>query len=178
MAVLLTVERLRAELEYDRVFENRRSYSLPDGRVEFVRDLEVHPPDPTLPCMYWVFDDGLSFLQLFGFGAWHGHFEDFRTERARIQATVKLARRLMSHRLCIVEELSADGKCWGSGVCRPEEIPATLGKTIVQFRRVFFGRPKVGEIVDHSRYVEEEHIYIEKKYKAKIDRIQKQLAKS
>jgi hypothetical protein len=61
-------------------------------------------------------------------------------------------------------------------VYRPTQIPKTLGKDVVEFRRVFFGRHSVAEAIDRSRYIEEEHIYIERRYKAKIDRIQKQIA--
>lgn len=176
MTALLTVDLLKKELGYDRIVEKVRSYTLHDGSVVHLRDLEVHPADESLPCIYWVFDPGLRLLQQYGFGNWHGHFDDMRTDRGRVSASVRLTRLLMNHHYCVLEELRRDGDCRGAGVYRPTQIPKTLGKDIVQFRRMFFGRPGIPEPIDFSKYIEEEHIFIEKRHKAKIDRIQKQIA--
>ena len=58
---------------------------------------------------------------------------------------------------------------------RSKEIPDTLGKDIKHLRRVFFGRASTTEPVDFSRYVEDQHIFVERRTKAKVDRIMKRL---
>ena len=74
--------------------------------------------------------------------------------------------------------LNGDGKYRGSCILRPTEIPSTLGKDIRQLRRVFFGRAPTTEPVDFTRYVEEEHIFVERRTKSKIDRMRRRLAQA
>jgi hypothetical protein len=176
MAGLLTVERLKKQLHYDRVAEDRRSYTLHDGSVHYIRDFIIRPLDSSLACIYFIFDDEVKCLQQFGFSQWHGHFDDLPTDAAQVRAGIKLARQFMTHYFCCVEELNAEGKYRGSSVLRPNEIPDMLGKDIKQLRRVFFGRAPVTEPVDFSRYIEEEHLFVERRFKTRLERIKKRIA--
>ena len=64
MAALLTLERLRKQLGYDRVAEERRSDTLQDGSVCYDRFFTVRPEDRSLAYIYFVFDDEMTLLIL------------------------------------------------------------------------------------------------------------------
>ncbi|MES2572354.1 MAG: hypothetical protein V4710_20155 [Verrucomicrobiota bacterium] len=163
MAALFTLERLKKQIGYDQIAEERRSYTLQGGSIYYVRDFMIRPADSSLPFIYFVSDDEVTSLEQLGFSEWHGHFDSKPTEAARVRAAIKLTRQLISHDFCCVEELNGDGKCRGSSILRPTGIPDTLTKDIRQLRRMFFGQVAIIEPVDFSRYREDEHIFVERK---------------
>ena len=72
----------------------------------------------------------------------------------------------------------AEGETVTNGVLvtRPVLKFKRSSKDIVQLRRVFFGRPSTTEPVDLSRYVEDKHIFVERRTRAKVDRVKRQLS--
>ena len=76
-------------------------------------------------------------------------------------------------------------RCFGTSARRMAAVTGSfgrfmrmsmLGKDIKQLRRVFFERPPATEAVDFSRYIEDEHTFVERRFKARVDRMNKQLA--
>lgn len=173
----LSVEMLKEELSYNKIIERRRVSHVYKGRVNEILEFEVRPADDSLPCIYLIFDTEVSCLSQYGMGNWHCHFDEYEDERRNIMASIKLTRQLMNHYYCICEEVRAGGEYGGAGVTRPTELPTTLGKDIVHFRRWFFGKPPVIEKIDFSRYIEGNAIYVERNYQAKIERMEEQVQK-
>lgn len=140
---LISVEDLRELLNWPGV---RRVDRL-DGFV----DLRVVPRKPALPPLVFVFSGDLDFLICLGMGEWHSHPE--------LEEALVLADDLMHHRLCILEERNRSGGYIGSAPVGPRDIlPIVRG--VGTFRRVFFDREPVTEVIDLSLYVKADHNYI------------------
>ena len=165
MTPLLTVDRLKNELQYDRITSR-----VEPGQAGF---MEVHPEDESLPNISWGFDPGFTYLDTFGFGVSHWHLDNIHDRVRRVEASIRMARKFMRHSLCTLEYLRANGERGGAGMYGPRGIPRIVNKGDVQFRRWFFGLPGVVEPIDYSRYIEEELLYVEKRFKARVEWFQR-----
>lgn len=126
------------------------------------------PRDESLPSVDFLFDDEVTFLQQLGSGEWHCHPDE-------IEDAMGMARKLIHHELCILEERNKKGEYSGSGPVAPDAIMDTLRLDADHFVRRFFGLAEVREPIDFSRYRKGKHLYIELKRKAESDATWKSL---
>jgi hypothetical protein len=87
---LVTVEQLRSRVGWLDV----REEPMPGYSMRWFR---VVPGDESLPSIDFLFDDEVTFLQQLGSGEWHCHPDD-------LDSAIELARKLVGHELCILEE--------------------------------------------------------------------------
>lgn len=151
----VTVETLRERLGWSDI----REEALPEYEMRLFRAI---PRDESLPSVYFLFDDEVELLDQLGSGDWHYHPDD--TEEA-----IDLARKLIHHEMCILEERDRNGRGGGSGPVGPDDVLRTLRLDADHFVRHFFGVSGKREAIDFSRYVKGKHLYVEVKYNAESD---------
>lgn len=152
---LVTVEQLRDRLHWP----NIRDRPMPECGMRW---FSAVPRDQSLDSVDLLFDEKVEFLQQVGSGEWHCHPDE-------IDGAIELARQLIHHEICILEERNQKGEYIGSGLVAPDEVLDTLRLDADHFIRRFFGRPPVREAIDFSRYAKGKHLYIELKHKAESD---------
>ena len=162
MAVL-TVEQLGRRLGWTDI----REEWVPQYAMRWFR---IMPRDASLPSIDFPFDDKVEFLQQLGSGEWHCHPDS-------IESAIELARKLIHHEMCILEERDQKGKYGGSGPVGPGDIKGTLDLNADHFVRRFFGMPAIREPIDFSRYVRGKHLFVELQRKARSDAVWKSLGK-
>jgi hypothetical protein len=159
---LVTITQLRERLGWSDVREQ--------PIAEFsMRWFRVVSRDESLPSIDFLFDDKVEFLQQLGSGEWHCHPGD-------VDNAIELARKLIRHEMCILEEHGKQGYS-GSGPVAPAEVLGTLRLDADHFVRRFFGVPAVREAIDFSRYAKGKHIYVELRRKTESDALWRLLGK-
>ncbi len=161
---LVTVEQLRERLGW----QNIREKPMPEYRMRW---FSAVPDDESLPSVDFLFDDKVEFLQQVGSGEWHCHPDE-------IDDAIDLARKLIHHEKCILEERNKKGEYSGSGPVAPNEVMGTLRLDADHFVRRFFGQQPVREAIDFTRYVKGKQLYIELKRKAESDAMWASLGKA
>jgi hypothetical protein len=156
---LVTAEQLRERLGWPDI----REEPWPEYSMRWFRAV---PRDESLPSVDFLFDDQVTFLQQVGTGEWHCHPDD-------IEYAIELARKLIHHEKCVLEERDKNGEYSGSGVVAPNEVLDTLRIDADHFIRRFFGVPPVREAIDYSRYIKGKHLYVERERRAEMDAIYK-----
>jgi hypothetical protein len=159
---LVTVQQLQQQLDWPII----REESLPEYGM---RLFSAVPADESLPSIEFLFDDKVEFLQQLGSGEWHYHPE--------LDDAVEVARKLIHHELCILDERRIDGGQSCAAAVAPDEVLGSLHLDADHFVRRFFGRPPVREEIDFSRYVKGQHLYLEVKRKAESDALWASLGK-
>ena|SRR5688572_20513271 len=152
---LVTADQLRDRLAWPDV----REEPMPEYSMRWFRAV---PRDPSLPSIDFLFDDKVEFLQQLGSGEWHCHPDD-------IDSAIELARKLVHHEMCILEERNKKGEYGGSGPAARDDVPGTLRLDADHFIRRFFGIPPVREPIDFGRYARGKHLYVELRRKAESD---------
>jgi len=160
---LVTIEQLRERLDWPDI----REKAMPEYAMRWFSAI---PRDESLPSVDFLFDDQVEFLTQVGSGEWHCHPEV-------IDDAIELARKLIHHELCILEEHNEKGEYTGSGPVAPTEVLGTLRLNADHFVRRFFGVPAAREAIDFSRYTKGKHLYVELKRKAASDAAWKSLGK-
>lgn len=135
-----------------------------------MRCFSVIPLDESLPSVDLLFDENVEYLIQVGSGGWHCH-------PSEIEYAIDLARKLVHHEMCVLEEWSDKGEHSGSGPVAPDEVLGTLRLDAGHFVRRFFGKPPVREAIDFSRYAKGKHLYIELNRKADSDAAWRSLGK-
>lgn len=144
MQPLTSVPELQKLLRWPRVTE-----SVP---VRGLRVFEVWPDAPGLERMHFLFDDGVTCMQQFGFGPWHGHYTQWSDERRNVRRAIATARTLMTGARCLFVERSSAGTYLGSGVVRRGRLPPTLSRDFATLERFVFNRPPELVPVDLTRF--------------------------
>ena len=161
---LVTAEQLRKRLDWGDV----REEAMPEYLMRVFR---VVPADESQPSIAFLFDADVSRLQQLGSGIWHCHPDE-------IDDAIEMARKLVHHELCIVEERNKAGEYSSSGPLGPDEIPKTMRLDADYLVRRFFGKAEVREAIDFTRYVKEKHLYIERSWKTHTDAVWESLGQS
>ncbi len=175
MKSLLTVERLKLELNYDHVFEVNNRFLNHHGMPWEDISIEVRPADEQLPSIRWVGVQNNGSFAVLAFGPWHGHYDyDYgQSTRDDINESISRARRILKRHYFAFETLRSDSSIQCIGIARVNHVPETIPKDIVKIRKTFFGLPSTVEPVDFSKYIEDSHYFIERRAKVKRDRIKK-----
>jgi hypothetical protein len=157
---LVTVEQLRKRLDWPDV----REEPMPEYGMRWFRAI---PKDESLPSVDFLFDDAVEFLSQIGSGQWHCH-------PTSVDDAIELARKLIHHEMCILEEHNADedGPTGGyskDGPVRADEVFETLRADAAYFVRRFFGRSATREGIDFSKYLKSRLGYITPAHRATIE---------
>src|SRR5689334_20111023 len=105
---LVNVEQLRERLDWPDI----REKPLPEDGMRW---FSAVPRDESLPSVDFLFDDKVEFLQQVGSGEWHCHPDE-------IEYAIDLARKLIHHEKCILEERNKKGEYSGSCPVAPDEV--------------------------------------------------------
>lgn len=154
---LVTIDELRERLAW----LNIREKKMPEYRMRW---FSAVPDDESHPSVDFLFDENVEFLQQLGSGEWHCHPDD-------INRAIELARKLIHHETCILEERNKKGEYSGSGPVAPTEVAGTLRLDTDHFVRRFFGRAPVREAIDFTRYIKGKHLYVERRVQAESIRV-------
>jgi hypothetical protein len=157
----VTIDQLRSQLAWDDV----RREPLNEYQMVWFR---AFPTDASLPSVDLLFSADATHIEQVGSGGWHTHPDD-------AGAAIEMARKIIHHELCVLEEYAADGRCNGSGPVDPESLFKTLSLNTEYVVRRFFGKPSVREEIDFSRYAQIRHLLVEKEHFASIQAAYKKL---
>jgi len=115
------------------------------------------PADEKLASVDLLLSDDTTAVIQVGSGEWHTHPGD-------VDVAIEMARQIIGHELCVLEEYTAEGRLMGSGPIGPDGNFKTLRLDATYLMRRFFGRVPVREEVDFSRYVRGRHLYVDKEH--------------
>lgn len=148
-----------SQLQRDLVWADVRSETLPaDSSLLF----RVFPEDETLPTIDFLMNDDAQGIQQLGSGEWHCHPQD-------IGRAIDMARKLIGHELCILEERNKSGGYIKSGPVGPNEVFGTLRLNAGFLIRRFFGQPPITEQIDFGKYLKGKHHFTSRAHRAEIE---------
>jgi hypothetical protein len=104
------------------------------------------------------------------------HCDSYNDERRNVVRAIQIARGLINHQECLIEELDENDRYLGSCVQRQTEPLNTLSARARRLRYVFFNEEPHIKAIDYSAYVQVKGGYwILKSAKQKIEEMHRQL---
>lgn len=170
----LSVSYLKKRLRWPNIVLRRYEENLPHG-VSRYSVLKVLPSAPEWSAIDFMLDEELLYIHSVNFSEAHWHYESWTDERRNFVAAARDVAKLVHGQSCLVEELDGENRYCAGHMLGPEEVPEILQKRTRSLRRTFFDRQPCMEEVDYSRYLEEEHFFIHKDYREKLNAIARSL---
>ena len=173
--MLITVEQLQRKLNWKQVQEERRTCEV-EGQTYHDVVIHVVPDTDSFPTIDFVFNDKITCLHCIGLDDWHTHCDSYNDERRNVVRAIQIARGLINHQECLIEELDENDRYLGSCVQRQTEPLNTLSARARRLRYVFFNEEPHIKAIDYSAYVQVKGGYwILKSAKQKIEEMHRQL---
>jgi hypothetical protein len=170
----LSVSYLQKRLRWPNIVLRQYEESLPHG-VSRYSVLRVLPSAPEWSAIDFVLDEELLYIHSVNFSEAHWHYERWTDERRNFVAAARDVAKLVHGQLCLVEELDGENQYCAGHTLAPDGIPEVLQKRTRRLRRTFFDRQPYLEEVDHSRYLEEEYLFIRKDFREELNAIARSL---
>lgn len=142
---LVTIEQLQERIGWSDIREEPR----PEYGLRWFR---IMPKSASVPPVDFLFDDAVTLLNQLGCGNWHCHPDD-------IDDAIEMARKLVHHELCILEERNSAGDYAGSAPAAADELPRSLRHDAGWLVRRFFDREPQREAIDFNQYQKGPHRY-------------------